>query len=104
MPTIQEMEIRERPPRVQSFTTSTTSRLIDDDSLRVVRANLDRYLAKGRDLVVTQAVPSSYSADVVEDLTALVAHMAEGYRELASLDLEMAEADLPATYEVLPPE
>ncbi|MBA3365717.1 MAG: hypothetical protein H0U03_08035 [Actinobacteria bacterium] len=104
MLTMPQVEIREGLPRVQSFTT-TTARLISADSRRTVRANLDRYLAQGRDLLVTEAALSSFSsADVTEELTARVALMIQGYHEMADVDLELAEADLPATYEVLPPE
>lgn len=101
--TVIPREIRVSPafkPR-DTFLVDTTARPVSEESKRVVGAFQARWLASSRDELLIFDVPSYSHPGIVEELTERVALMVEGYQELGAFDLELAEADLPASFEAL---
>jgi hypothetical protein len=108
MPIVLEVEtvkIQESDPG-KAETITDTYRSPSVDEIETFWKVLKAEIATNRAPLATDwlTAGSSGTMPLVDVLTAEAHMLAEGYRLMADDDLALAEADLPATREVMPPE
>lgn len=101
---VADVRVEKRTPEPETVTT--TYREPDEADAQIYARVLFESLREGRKPLQPEWLmgTSSGTLPIIDDLEIELRLLAEGARALAAEDLALAEADLPATREVLPPE